>query len=70
MSDLLKKQTGKSAQELIHQQLIEKAKYLLLNSDESVASIAYQLGFEYPQYFSRIFKKKTTMTPQQFRQLH
>lgn len=70
MSDLLRKETGKSAQELIHQQLIEKAKYLLLNSDDSVATIAYQLGFEYPQYFSRIFKKKTSLTPQEFRKLH
>ena len=70
MSDLLRKQTGKSAQELIHQQLIEKAKYRLLNSDDSVATIAYQLGFEYPQYFSRIFKKKTSMTPQELRKMH
>lgn len=70
MSDLLRKQTGKSAQELIHHQLIEKAKYRLLNSDDSVATIAYGLGFEYPQYFSRIFKKKTNMTPQQFRSIH
>lgn len=70
MSDLLRKQTGKSALELIHQQLIEKAKYRLLNSDDSIATIAYQLGFEYPQYFSRIFKKKTSMSPQEFRRNH
>jgi len=70
MSDFLRKHSGNSAQELIHLQLIEKAKYLLLNSDDSVSTIAYQLGFEYPQYFSRIFKKKTTMTPQEFRKLH
>lgn len=70
MSDLLRKQTGKSAQELIHQQLIERAKYRLLNSNDSISTIAYQLGFEYPQYFSRIFKKKTSMTPQEFRNLH
>ncbi|WP_448554853.1 helix-turn-helix domain-containing protein [Thalassotalea montiporae] len=70
LSDLLRSQTGKSAQELIHQQLIEKAKYLLLNSNDSVATIAYKLGFEYPQYFSRIFKKKTTLTPAQYRNVH
>ena len=70
MSDLLRKETGKSAQELIHQQLLEKAKYLLLNTDESVASIAYQLGFEYPQYFSRLFKQKVLVSPQEFRKLH
>ena len=67
MSDMLRKQTGKNAQDLIHQQLIERAKYRLLNSDDSVSSIAYQLGFEYPQYFSRMFKKKTSMTPQEYR---
>ena len=70
LSDLLRKQTGKNTQELIHQQLIEKAKYRLLNSEDSVSTIAYQLGFEYPQYFSRIFKKKTQMTPQEYRKLH
>lgn len=70
LSDLLRSQTGKSAQELIHQQLIEKAKYLLLNSTESVSSIAYKLGFEYPQYFSRIFKKKTSLTPGEYRNHH
>lgn len=70
MSDFLRKETGKTAQELIHYRLIEKAKYLLLNTDSSVATIAYQLGFEYPQYFSRIFKKKTTVSPQDFRKLH
>ena len=70
MSDLLRKQTGTSALELIHQQLIEKFKCRLLNSDDSIATIAYQLGFEYPQYFCRIFKKKTSMSPQEFRQSH
>lgn len=70
MSDLLRKETGKSAQELIHQQLLEKAKYLLLNTDDSVASIAYRLGFEYPQYFSRLFKQKISLSPQEFRKLH
>ncbi|CAM3645670.1 helix-turn-helix domain-containing protein [Parendozoicomonas haliclonae] len=69
MSDLLRKYTGNCAQELIHLQLVEKAKYRLLNTNDSVSTIAYQLGFEYPQYFSRIFKKKTAMSPQDFRKL-
>jgi len=69
MSDMLRKETGKSAQELIHLHLIEKAKYMLLNSDESVATIAYRLGFEYPQYFSRMFKKKVHMTPKEYRNM-
>lgn len=70
LSDMLKCQTGKSAQEHIHDILIEKAKYMLLNSNASVATIAYQLGFDYPQYFSRMFKKKTSMTPAAFRQVN
>jgi len=68
LSDLLRKETGQSTQDHIHQYIIEKAKNRLLNSNESASEIAYTLGFEYPQYFSKIFKKKTTMSPNQFRQ--
>ena len=68
LSDLLRKETGQSTQDHIHQYIIEKAKNRLLNSNESVSEIAYALGFEYPQYFSKIFKKKTTMSPNEFRQ--
>ena len=68
LSDLLKKETGKSTQDHIHQYIIEKAKNKLLNSKESASEIAYALGFEYPQYFSKIFKKKTSMSPNAFRQ--
>lgn len=68
LSDLLRKETGQSTQDHIHQYIIEKAKNKLLNSNESASEIAYTLGFEYPQYFSKIFKKKTTMSPNQFRQ--
>ncbi|WP_440121467.1 helix-turn-helix domain-containing protein [Tenacibaculum sp. Ill] len=67
LSDLLKKETGKNAQEHIHFQLIRKAKFLLLNSNATVAEVAYQLGFEHPPYFSRLFKKKMGITPTQFR---
>jgi len=56
-----------NAQDLIHYYLIEEAKSLLLNSDKSVSELAYSLGFEYPQYFSRLFKSKTGMTPGEFR---
>ncbi len=69
LSDLLKKETGRNAQEHIHYYLIEKAKNLLLNTNLTVSEIAFQLGFEYPQYFSRIFKKKTSHTPIEFRNL-
>ena len=67
LSDLLKKSTGKTAQELLHYHLIEKAKHLLLSSEATVAEISYQLGFEYPAYFSRVFKKKTGRTPGAYR---
>lgn len=68
LSDALKMETGKTALENIHIYQIEQAKNLLLGSDDSVASIAHSLGFEYPQYFSRLFKSKVGMTPSQFRE--
>jgi AraC-like DNA-binding protein len=70
LSDLLKKETGKNAQEHIHYYLIEAAKNILLNSDKTVNEIAYNLGFEYPQYFSKLFKQKTGLTPLEFRKLN
>ncbi len=70
LSDLLKKETGKNAQEHIHFFMLEKAKTLLLNSAESIGEIAYGLGFEYPQHFSKIFKKKTGMSPAEYRNLN
>src|SRR6202007_3272517 len=59
LSDLLKKETGKNAKDHIHYYLIEEAKNILLSTDKSVAEIAYELGFEYPQYFNKLFKQKT-----------
>ena len=70
LGDLLKKETGLNAQEHIHQVVINHAKNTLLNSAKSVSEIAYDLGFEYPQYFSRLFKQKTGQTPQEFRGLN
>ncbi|TKG89856.1 AraC family transcriptional regulator [Puteibacter caeruleilacunae] len=67
LGDLLKQETGKSAIEHIHYHLIEKAKNLLLNSSESISEIAYELGFEQPQNFSKLFKKKTNMSPAEYR---
>jgi YesN/AraC family two-component response regulator len=67
LSDLLKKETGKNTQEHIHHYLIEKAKNMLLTSKASVGEIAYDLGFDYPQYFGNLFKKKVGMSPNQFR---
>lgn len=68
LSDLLRKETGQSTQDHIHEFVIERAKNLLLNSNTGVSEIAYSLGFEYPQYFSKIFKKKTQFSPSEFRQ--
>jgi AraC-like DNA-binding protein len=67
LSDMLKQETGKSAQEHIHYVLIDRAKNQLLGTSNTVSEIAYSLGFEYPQYFSKLFKQKTGMTPTQFR---
>jgi AraC-like DNA-binding protein len=65
--ELLRTLTGQNAQQLIHQKLVEKAKGILSTSDLSVAEIAYQLGFEHPQSFTRLFKSKTQLLPVDFR---
>lgn len=70
LSDLLKKETGMNAQERIHYHLIEEAKNLLQSSNRTVGELAFSLGFEYPQYFSRLFKSKTGMTPIEFRNMN
>lgn len=70
LSDLLKKETGKTAKEHIHLFVIERAKNKLLNSSLSISEIGYDLGFEYPQHFSNLFKTKTGVTPKEFRNLN
>lgn len=67
LSDLLKRETGLNAQDHIHHFVIEQAKNTLLQTNQSVSEIAYSLGFEYPQYFSRLFKQKTGKTPLEYR---
>ncbi|MTI31544.1 helix-turn-helix domain-containing protein [Xanthovirga aplysinae] len=69
LSDLLKKETGRSAKDHINDFLVDKAKNMLINSNDSVSEIAYSLGFNYPHYFSRLFKTKTGLTPQKYREL-
>jgi AraC-like DNA-binding protein len=67
LSDLLKKETGRSAQEHIYNFIIDKAKTKLLSSSEPVSQIAYDLGFNYPNHFSKLFKSKTSMSPGEYR---
>lgn len=68
LSSLLKVLTGKSTQQHIQDKLIDKAKEILSTTDLSVSEIAYQLGFEYSQSFSTLFKSKTNFSPLEFRQ--
>jgi AraC-like DNA-binding protein len=68
LSSLLTTLTGQNTQHHIHNKLIEKAKEKLSTTDLSVSEIAYLLGFEYSQSFSRLFKIKTNLTPLEFRQ--
>ncbi|MDN5204630.1 helix-turn-helix transcriptional regulator [Fulvivirgaceae bacterium BMA10] len=70
LSDLLKKETGRSAKDHINDFLVEKAKNMLLGTEDSVSEIAYSLGFNYPHYFSRLFKIKTGLSPQKYRDLN
>lgn len=68
LSSLLKVLTGQSTQQHIHDKLIEKAKEKLSTTDLSISEIAYELGFEHPQSFSKLFKAKTRLSPLEFRQ--
>jgi AraC family transcriptional activator of pobA len=67
LSGMLKTLTGQSTQQHIHDKLIEKAKEKLSTTDLSISEIAYQLGFEHSQSFSKLFKSKTNVSPLEFR---
>ncbi len=67
LSDMLRSLTGQSTQQHIHNALIEKAKESLTTTALSVSEIAYRLGFEHPQSFSKLFKSKTHVSPLAFR---
>lgn len=66
--DLIKKHTGVSAQELIRRKIVDEGKQRLLSSSDNINTIAYQLGFQYPQHFTRLFKQMTGKSPTQYRQ--
>jgi AraC-like DNA-binding protein len=68
LSDMLRYLTGQNTQQHIHNKLIEKAKELLSTTKLTVSEVAYQLGFEYPQSFSKLFKTKAKLSPLEFRQ--
>lgn len=67
LSDLLKQETGKTALELIHLYIISEAKNMLTAGDKSISEIAFQLGFDNPPYFSRLFKKEVGVSPKEFK---
>jgi len=69
LSDCLRQLTGQTTKQLIHEKLVEQAKMLLSTTELSVSEIAYRLGFEYSQSFSKLFKNKTNQTPVEFRHL-
>jgi len=68
--DLIKKETGKSAQERIQSKVIDIAKERVFDIDKSINEIAYELGFKYPQHFTRLFKQKVGVTPNEYRHLN
>jgi AraC-like DNA-binding protein len=68
--DLIKKETGKSAQEYIHSKIIDIAKHKIFEVGKTVNEIAYELGFKYPQHFTRLFKQRVGHTPNEYRQMN
>jgi AraC-like DNA-binding protein len=69
LSDLLRHLVGLSTQQFIHEKVIEKAKEYLVKNELNIAEIAYHLGFEHPQSFTKLFKNKTNLTPLKFKAL-
>lgn len=68
--DLIKKETGKSAQEYIQAKVIDVAKERIFDIDKSISEVAYELGFKYPQHFTRLFKQKVGVSPNEYRHLN
>lgn len=68
--DLIKRETGVSAQEYIQTKIIDLAKEKIFDINKSISEIAYELGFKYPQHFTRLFKQKTGMSPLEYRNLN
>ena len=68
--DLIKKETGKSAQEFIESKVIDEAKERIFDQTKSVSQIAYELGFKYPQHFTRLFKQRVGQSPNEYRNMN
>jgi len=68
--DLIKKETGKSAQEYIQSKIIDEAKNRMFDANKTINEIAYELGFKYPQHFTRLFKQRVGYTPNEYRKLN
>jgi AraC-like DNA-binding protein len=68
--DLIKKETGKTAQEYMQEKLITIAKERIFDVNKSISEVAYELGFKYPQHFTRLFKQRTGMSPNEYRTLN
>lgn len=68
--DLIKKETGKTAQEYIQTKVIDIAKNRIFDIEKSLGEIAYELGFKYPQHFTRLFKQKVGVSPNEFRNMN
>ena len=68
--DLIKKETGKTAQEYIQSKVIDAAKEKIFDLSKSVSEVAYELGFKYPQHFTRLFKQRVGQSPNEYRSLN
>ena len=68
--DMIKKETGVTAQEIISRHIVERAKRRLTESTDDISIVAYELGFQHPQHFSRMFKRITGISPSQFREMY
>lgn len=68
--DVIKKETGKPAQEYIQEKVIDVAKERIFDIDKSISEVAYELGFKYPQHFTRLFKQRVGHTPNEYRMLN
>ena len=68
--DLIKKESGITAQEYIHQKIVEVAKEKIFDVSKSIAEVSYELGFKYPQHFIRLFNQKVGYTPKEYRTMN